>query len=122
MSNETNETAKQSVTDCNHLGNAAKMHEACANIAEYAKAAACHTNNSRLLGYLSQIERWAESALAAPPRNIDVITMEEQYARFYSFCDKYEECKECPLWRGGGIVTKCYARWASMPYEEGGTE
>ena len=53
------------------VGNAAKMREACANIAEYAKAASCHTDGSHLLGYLYQIERWAESALAAPSRNCD---------------------------------------------------
>ena len=53
------------------VGNAAKMREACANIAEYAKAASCHTDDSHLLGYLYQIERWAESALAAPPHNCD---------------------------------------------------
>lgn len=28
MRHETNEAAKQSVTDCNHLGNAAKMRDA----------------------------------------------------------------------------------------------
>ena len=53
------------------VGNAAKMRDACANIAEYAKAASCHTDDSHLLGYLYQIERLAESALAAPPRNCD---------------------------------------------------
>ena len=53
------------------VGNAAKMREACANIAEYAKAASCHTDDSHLLGYLYQIERWAESALSSPPRNCD---------------------------------------------------
>ena len=31
-----------SVTNCNRLGNAAKMREALENIAEYAKAAECH--------------------------------------------------------------------------------
>ena len=56
------------------VGNAAKMSEACANIAEYAKAATCHTENSIFLGYLYQIEEWAESALAAPPRNCDRFT------------------------------------------------
>ena len=55
---------KESVTDCNRLGNAAAMREACANIAEYAKTAACHTEDAHLLGYLNQIERWAEAALA----------------------------------------------------------
>lgn len=62
---------KQSVTDCNHLGNAAKMREAFENIAQYAKAAACHTEDEHLLGYLNQIERWAEDALSTQPRNCD---------------------------------------------------
>ena len=60
------------------------------------------------------------AALAAPPRNCDVGTAEEQHARFYSFCDKIEECKKCPLWRGGGLTSKCCAHWGQMPYEEGG--
>ena len=46
------------------VGNAAKMREACANIVEYSKTAACHTEDAHLLGYLNQIERWAEAALA----------------------------------------------------------
>ena len=74
--------SKQSVTNCNHLGNAAKMREALENIAEYAKAAACHTEDAHLLGYLNQIERWAEDDISAPPRNCDVGTVEEQEERF----------------------------------------
>ena len=53
-------------------------------------------------------------------RNCDVGTADEQHARFYSFCDKFEECKECPLWRGGGLTSKCSVYWAQLPYEEGG--
>ena len=63
--------AYKDVTISGHVGNKAAMREACANIAEYAKAASCHTDDSHLLGYLYRIERWAESALAAPPRNCD---------------------------------------------------
>ena len=63
--------AYKDVTISEHVGNKAAMRDACANIAEYAKAASCHTDDSHLLGYLYQIERWAESALAAPPRNCD---------------------------------------------------
>ena len=48
-----------------------KMREALENIAEYAKVAACHTEDAHLLGYLKQIEGWAEDALSAPPRNCD---------------------------------------------------
>ena len=101
------------------VGNAAKMREALENIAEYAKSANCHTEDSVMLEYLNQIESWAEAALADPPRNCDVGTAEEQHARFYNFCDKIEECKECPLWRGGGLASKCSVYWAQLPYEEG---
>ena len=55
-------------------------------------------------------------------RNCDVGTAEEQHARFYSFCDKIEECKECPLWRGGGLTSKCSVYWAQLPYKEGGAK
>ena len=50
------------------VGNEAAMREACANIAEYAKTAACHTEDTHLLGYLNQIERWTEAALSALPK------------------------------------------------------
>lgn len=60
------------------VGNAAAMREACANIAEYAKTAACHTEDAHLLGYLNQIERWAEAALSAPPRNCDVLSVKQE--------------------------------------------
>ena len=61
----------QSVTNCNRLGNASKMRDALEIIAEYAKAAACNTEDAHLLGYLNQIAMWAEAALSAPPRNCD---------------------------------------------------
>ena len=47
------------------------MREACKNITKYAKSAAWYTDDAHLLGYLNQIERWAEAALSAPPRNCD---------------------------------------------------
>ena len=101
------------------VGNAAAMRDACANIAEYARAAACHTENSHLLGYLYQIEEWAKAAISAPARNCDVGTTEEQHARFCSFCNKFDECNKCPLCSGSLLTSKCYSRWAQMPYEEG---
>lgn len=67
----TTSTFSESVTECNRLGDAAKMREACDNIVEYAKSAACHTEDEHLLGYLNQIEKWAEAALATPTRNCD---------------------------------------------------
>ena len=61
--------------DSLQVGNSAKLREACENIAEYAKTAACYIediDDAHLLGYLNQIERWAEAALSAPPRNCDL--------------------------------------------------
>ena len=69
---------------------------------------------------LVSITKKARESISAPPRNCDVGTADEQHARFYSFCDKFEKCKECPLWRGGGLTSKCSVYWAQMPYEEGG--
>ena len=107
----------QSVTNCNRLGNAAKMREAFANIAKYAKSAAWYTDDAHLLGYLNQIERCAESALSYTPRNCDVGTAEEQNNRFKRFCDS----KSMGYCWGRGC-RKCMAQWGQMPYEEGDNE
>ena len=104
--------------------NCAKMREAFAHIAEYARAATCYTKNSHLLGYLYQIEEWAESALSAPPRNCDVGTVEEQAERFHAFCTSNKKCgdvyscERCQF----NAVEDCELAWAQMPYEEGGTK
>lgn len=109
------------------VGNAAKLREACANIAEYARSAQCHTEDAHVLGYLNQIEGWAEAALSAPPRNCDVGTADEQSQRFDAFCDanKYvgddgaNWCSpKCPC----SNSINCGVVWAQMPYEEGGAE
>ena len=96
-----------SVTNCNRLGNAAKMREELENIAEYAKAAECHTEDAHLLGYLNQIERWVEAALSAPPRNCDVGTPEEQSKRHREWCRQARCVFGC---------TQCMAEWLQLPY------
>ena len=98
---------KHSVTECNRFGNAAKMREALENIAEYAKAAECHTEDAHLLGYLNQIERWAEAALAAPPRNCDVGTAEDQSKRHREWCRQARCVFGC---------IQCIAEWLQLPY------
>ena len=110
---------KHSVTNCNRLGNAAKMREALENIAEYAKAAACHTEDAHLLGYLNQIERWVEAALSAPPRNCDVGTPEEQHRRFKKWCGKHgiDGDMDVACAYPDMCCTLCALRWAQMPYE-----
>lgn len=61
-------SAKQSVTDCNHLGNAAKMREALETISkcDISKEEDCYT-----------LYRVCEAALSSTPRNCDVLSKDE---------------------------------------------
>ena len=101
--------AYKDVTISGHVGNKAAMREACANIAEYAKAASCHTDDSHLLGYLYQIERLAESALAAPPRNCD---------RPECATDKAAQ----DVWNKEDGGKTAYYEWLLQQYKEGESE
>ena len=96
-------------------GNQIKMREALENIAGYAETALCHTEDAHVLGYLEQIEKWAESALSAPPRQCDVGTVEEQRERFKAFCRdrQHGSCYGCPIPKKGF----CTLQWAQAPYE-----
>ena len=95
-----------------------KLREACANIAEYARSAMCHTTDAHVLGYLNQIEGWAKAALAEPVKNCEVGTAEEQSERFYEWCSVHRS-PNCPAKR----CRLCILRWAQMPYEkEGGAK
>lgn len=116
----------QPVTNCNRLVNEAKMREALvkadAALSRISQSAWFVDANFSETKEVIDAGNAIGEALSAPPRNCDVGTAEEQHARFYSFCDKIEECKECPLWRGGGLTFKCCAHWEQMPYEEGGAK
>ena len=108
MSHETNEAAKQSVTDCNHLGNAAKLREACEALM------------SEIGGYLTdgleviwhsisgKAINKARAALSAPPRN----------------CDR-PECATSKaaqdVWRKEDGGKTAYYEWLLATYTEGGT-
>jgi hypothetical protein len=95
-------------------GNQMKMREALENIAGYAETARCHTENAHVLGYLKQIEKWANAALSAPARQCDVSTAEEQFVRFRDamvhecLADEYCRCKD---------AARCFAQWAQLPYD-----
>ena len=88
-------------------GDAAKLREACANIAEYARSAMCHATDTHVLGYLNQIEGWAKAALAAPPRQCDVGVPEERIQRWSKFCKA--RSKKAPPIHG--------FEWEDYPYE-----
>ena len=110
---ENDNSAPVVSTGENKPGNAAAMREAL----EYA---------SRVLAKWQQdapFSAWSEygeaidrcrAALAAPPRNCDVGTAEEQRERFNVYCDQ-RICIHCELPMNG-----CRFVWAQMPYEKGG--
>ena len=108
------EAKNQSVTNCNRFGNAAKMREALKQIHDLVNSL-----DEECAVDPVEVRDIARTALASTPRNCDVGTAEEQWKRFDRFCDKYDDCTACPLFRGG-CLTQCFARWAQLPYEEGG--
>ena len=71
MSNETNEAAKQPVTDCNHLGNAVKMREALEEISREIWESIDPFCNDDCCKPKRELAKMADAALAAPPRNCD---------------------------------------------------
>lgn len=69
-----------------------------------------------------EIERTIKDAIAAPPRNCDVGTAEEQAERYGRYCDKFTSdgmhCETCPCC-GKIPFGRCEFAWSQMPYEEG---
>ena len=55
-------------------------------------------------------------AHAAPKRNCDVGTADEQKKRFRKFCDSHSHCAICKF---GELGTECGVAWSQMPYEKG---
>ena len=115
--------AYKDVTISEHVSNAAAMRDALEKVRFYLpyflQYMRLHREDEKAGGYYESILEVVSAALSEPPRNCDVGTAAEQHERFYNFCDKVEECKECPLWRGGGLTSKCSVYWAQLPYEEG---
>lgn len=72
MKDERHETIEQSVTDCNHLGNAAKMREALKQIHDRVNSLDedCGVDPIDVMDL-------ARAALIAPPRNCDVLSKAE---------------------------------------------
>ena len=127
-------------------GNIAAMREA------IGKALWClnwmdeNTDDKSIKDHLAKPIELLTAALAAPPRNCDVGTAEEQTERFESFCqsnmqfyqdmfghddegrlDGWDCRKDCPIGQmidiGEAVADHCQLAWAQMPYEaEGGEE
>lgn len=52
-------------------GDSAKLREAVGYILKYADSVACRDHDEHTRHYIDQIRKWAQSALAAPPRNCE---------------------------------------------------
>lgn len=103
-------------------GNAAVMREALEDVVKYL---------GDILPTRREIElvKSARAALAAPARNCDVGTADEQAERFKAECKRHDHCTPCPVhaaWGefGEGKPKSCQMIWAQMPYEaeKGGAE
>lgn len=103
-------------------GNAAAMREALEEIHNEAQNICDYCDEQRIVSHRAdKIERIVNTALAAPPRNCDVGTAEEQAERFEQFClDNHSAehlCSRCPLGKQlGNDVDMCQLHWAQMPY------
>ena len=110
---------EQSVTDCNQLGNTAKMREA---LEQAKRVLHCAAIVSDILKGEDARKAFnaITAALSAPPRNCDVGTAEEQSERYEKFCyahrSREKGCGDCPLCD----IPCCEFAWLQMPYEEGG--
>ena len=66
------------------------------------------------------ISECARAALSAPPRNCDVGTANEQYARIWEFCRRHKDGLRCVDCHIDGVFPKnCALIWANMPYDKG---
>ena len=74
--------------------------------------------NGKLSKKVSKNERRLGHFRAAPPRNCDVGTAEEQAERQSRFCLSQRGCSPaCPAFRKGQGHNGCVLTWAQMPYE-----
>ena len=119
------EACEQSVTDCNQLGNTAKMREALeqadAVLSLISKSAWFIDANFSVNKAVIEAFNAIEAALDEPPRNCDVGTAEEQAERFKTFCYIYPlNCSGCPFKNIANTHNECAIFWLQMPYKEGG--
>lgn len=99
------------------LGNATAMREALNDVISIADR---EFNAFRETAAMKEMRDKCNAALAAPPRNCDVGTAEEQSKRMKIYCkahgiDESEcyRCESCALLR----IDRCELAWSQLPYE-----
>jgi ribosome-binding ATPase YchF (GTP1/OBG family) len=95
------------------VGNAAKMREAVEKVVEIAKR---EWNAFRETSAMYEMHEICTAALAAPPRNCDVGTAEEQEERYIKLKREHvDRLLRCPAEGSSFFPDSLY--WAQMPYE-----
>lgn len=106
--------------DFGQLGNAAKLREALQKAAESAAEIMERVRHKDGLAFntANYIAGVARTALAAPPRNCEVGTVEQQAKRFAEYCES-EVCKRnrCKYRAKALCIERCALAWAQMLYE-----
>ena len=68
------------------------------------------------------LENEARAALAEPPRNCDVGTVDEQNYRHGLWCCAHDVNGDMEADCAHNACSQCILKWAQMPYEEGGAK
>lgn len=105
----------------NDAGNVAAMRKALEQASYFLHRhhmGAVYAPDGETLIYCWDVAKIVDDALAAPRRNCDVGTIEEQLQRFEAYCSAHEPCESCPLDRPRATPS-CGVHWSQLPYEEG---
>ena len=115
------ETTTPTSEKSSSVGNAAAMREALEQIRELLSIGG-KPDTAMCIRYEAAY-LIAKEALSVPPRNCDVGTAEEQYARVRAFCKRHKvglRCVDCTV--NGVLQKNCALIWSQMPYDEGGAK
>ena len=116
-------------TDTKVVGNVGAMRDALklciANMCGYCRIAAALQGDAAPCLNGCETLRIAKAALAAPPRQCDVGTAEEQNERYKLYCAYHRDaeggpgayCMKCPLNDRKNSLVMCQFLWAQMSYE-----
>ena len=114
MSHETNEAAKQSVIDCNHLGNAAKTRDALLRILGIADHLQTRFTIPKLVSEeISELKQIAELALSSPPRNCDLFATSKEAGKAFISQACENPCGNCTVSDEfhNPLVHECGIKW-----------
>jgi len=110
-------TAKKSLA----VGDCAKLREALTKVSEWMAHRIATGGFEFSATFPTMLEDVVLPALAAPPRNCDVGTAEEQEERYIKLKREHvDRLERCPAVGHSFFPDSLY--WAQMPYEEGGAK